>query len=108
MASFGSLHFANSRWFDLNDVFYTDLTGDDSPEAIVMLTHLECGRSCDGGKNLIYIYSLNAGSFKEILNYETGSGEAGCSLKSLIVKTKSFPLSCLGNARSHHGYFWNS
>ena len=31
------------HWFDLNDVFYTDLTGDGSPEAIVMLTHLECG-----------------------------------------------------------------
>ena len=90
-------HFAStSDWFDLNDVFYTDLTGDDSPEAIVMLTHLECGRSCDGGKNLIYIYSLNAGSFKEILNYETGSGEAGCSLKSLIVKNKKLSLELFG------------
>lgn len=87
---------ASSHWFDLNDVFYTDLTDDGSPEAIAMLTHLECGRSCDGGKNLIYIYSLNAGSFKEIFNYETGSGLNGCSLKSLIVKNKHLSLELFG------------
>ena len=87
---------ASSHWFDLNDVFYTDLTNDGNPEAIAMLTHLECGRSCDGGKNLIYIYSLNAGSFKEIMNYETGSGAAGCSLKSLIVKNKALTLELFG------------
>ncbi len=90
-------HFASSsHWFDLNDVFYTDLTGDDIPEAIVMLTHLQCSRSCDGGRNLIYIYSLNAGRFKEILNYETGSGVAGCSLKSLIVKNKQLSFELFG------------
>ena len=90
-------HFAStSHWFDLNDVFYTDLTGDDSPEAIVMLTHLKCAGSCDGGTNMIYIYSLNAGRLKEILNYETGSGVSGCSLKSLLVKNRQLSFELFG------------
>ena len=88
--------FGNSQnWFDLNDVFYTDLTGDGSPEAIVMLTHLECGRMCDGGKNLIYVYSQNH-PLQEILKYESGSGIEGCSLKSLTVNNGKLELDLFG------------
>jgi len=88
--------FGNSQhWFDLNDVYYTDLTGDGSPEAIVMLTHLECGRMCDGGKNLIYVYSQNH-PLEEILKYESGSGIEGCSLKSLTVDKKQLTLDLFG------------
>ena len=85
----------SQHWFDLNDVFYTDLTGDGSPEAIVMLTHLECGRMCDGGKNLIYIYSQNH-PLQEILKYESGSGLEGCSLKSLTVEKRTLTLDLFG------------
>jgi hypothetical protein len=89
--------FGNSQqnWFDLNDVVYTDLTGDGSPEAIVLLTHLECGRMCDGGKNLVYIYSQNH-PLQEILKYESGSGIEGCSLKSLTVKNRQLTLDLFG------------
>jgi hypothetical protein len=86
----------SSNWFDFNDVFYTDLTGDSSPEAIVMLTHIQCKSKCDGGKNLIYVYSMNYAGFKEILKYESGSGLEGCSLKSLIVKNRQLALELFG------------
>jgi len=86
----------SSNWFDLSDVFYTDLTGDGTPEAIVMITHLECGRTCDGGKTLIYIYSHRYGVLHEILKYESGSGLEGCSLKSLIVKNERLSLDLFG------------
>lgn len=90
--------------FDLNDVFYTDLTGDGSPEAIVMLTHFECGRECDGGKNLIYVYSQDYPRdfpMNEILKYESGSGRDGCSLKSLTVKNKQLTLDLFGDCPSN-------
>ncbi len=85
----------SQHWFDLDDVLYTDLTGDGSPEAIVMMTHLECGRMCDGGKNLIYVYSQNY-PIQEILKYESGSGIEGCSLKSLTVKNRQLTLDLFG------------
>lgn len=87
---------ASQHWFDLDDVFYTDLTGDGSPEAIVMMTHLQCGTRCDGGKNLIYIYSQNY-PMQEILKYESGSGMEGCSLKSFTVKKRRLTLELFGH-----------
>src|ERR1700752_2402003 len=87
------------HWFDLDDVYYTDLTGDGSPEAIVMMTHLECGRQCDGGKNLVYVYSQDYPReypMNEIFKYESGSGLDGCSLKSLNVKNKQLTLELFG------------
>jgi hypothetical protein len=85
----------SQHWFDLNDVVYTDLTGDGRPEAIVLMTHLECGRMCDGGKNLVYVYSQNY-PLQEILKYESGSGIEGCSLKSLVVKNRQLTLDLFG------------
>ena len=87
----------SSHWFDLNGVFYTDVTGKGGVEAIALLTHLECSSSaCDGGKTLIYVYSLDNGNFDEILKYESGSGINGCSVKSLIVKNRQFALELFG------------
>lgn len=88
------------QWFDLNDVLYTDLTGDGRPEAIVLMTHLECARQCDGGKNLVYVYSHEDGILTEILKYESGSGMDGNSLKSLTVKNKQLTLDLFGDVPS--------
>jgi len=85
----------SSQWFNLNDVFYTDLTGDGVPEAIVMMTHVQCTPACDAGKNLLYVYSQNDG-LREILKYESGSGYEGCSIKSLTVKNRSMALELFG------------
>jgi len=98
---------ASSHWFDFNDVYFTDLTGDGRPEAIVMLSHLECRGACDGGRNLIYIYEANylIDSFKEILKYETGSGIDGCSLKTLTVKNRRLSLELFGKCPEVIGHF---
>ena len=85
----------SQHWFDLNDVLYTDLTGDGRPEAIVLMTHLECDRMCDGGKNLVYVYSQNY-PLQEILKYESASGIEGCSLKSLTVRNGQLTLDLFG------------
>ena len=85
----------SSQWFNLNDVFYTDLTGDGVAEAIVMITHVECVPTCDAGKNLLYVYSQNDG-LKEILKYESGSGVEGCSLNSLTVNNGRMALELFG------------
>lgn len=48
--------FQNERgWFRLENVYVTDVEGDKRPEAIVMLWHVACGVSCDGGSALFYI-----------------------------------------------------
>jgi hypothetical protein len=86
---------SQQEWFDVNDVLYTDLTGDGSPEAIVLLTHLECGQRCDGGRSLLYVYSQNY-PMQEILKYESGSGMEGCSLKSVSVTHKQLTLELFG------------
>ncbi|HEV8428479.1 MAG TPA: hypothetical protein VGQ41_11320 [Pyrinomonadaceae bacterium] len=93
----------SSHWFDFNDAYYTDLTGDGSPEAIVMLTHLECFKTCDGGKNLLFIYGLNSQGFSEILRYESGSGQGGCSLRSLTVKNRRLALELYGKCPQRAG-----
>jgi hypothetical protein len=51
--------FNESRgWFSLRDVYYVDVTGDQIPDAIVNLSHVEWGTgSCDGGSDLFFIYS---------------------------------------------------
>jgi len=85
----------SQQWFDLNDVLYTDLTGDGSPEAIVLLTHLQCGQQCDGGKSLLYVYAQNH-PMQEILKYESGSGMDGCSLKSINVRKSQLTLDLFG------------
>ena len=84
-------------WFSFSDVYYVDVTGDQIPEALVILSHVQCGGSCDGGSDLIFIYSKNAeGRLKELFQYETGSYAYGCGLKSLTVKGKEVWLELFG------------
>jgi len=82
--------------FDLEDVYFTDVTGDDSPEAIVLLWHVRCGVSCDGGNVLILVYKTNGGSLKEIWRFETGSYAYGCGLKSLTLMRKQITVQMFG------------
>lgn len=83
--------------FLLTDVFYTDLTGDGKPEAIVMLSHVECGGSCDGGSDLFYIYENRNGTVRRIWEYETGSMANGCGLKSFTVTNKQIAVEMFGH-----------
>lgn len=83
-------------WFDLSDVFYVDLTNDKSPEAIVLLWHVSCGGSCDGGTALFYIYSLEKNKLKSLWRFESGSLAYGCGLKSFTVKDKKITMELFG------------
>jgi hypothetical protein len=62
-----------SGWFNLQDVYYKDITGDGRLEAIVRLLHLRCNGSCDGGADMFYIYTMRNGKLKSLWQYETGS-----------------------------------
>lgn len=82
--------------FSLDDVLYTDVTGDGKPEAIVNLSHLQCGGSCDGGSDLFYIYQSYKTGLKTIWQYETGSTAYGCGLKSVILTKKLIVVEMFG------------
>lgn len=86
----------DSGWFNLQDVYYRDITGDGSPEAIVRLLHLRCHGSCDGGSDILYIYSRRNGKLKNIWRYETGSYAYGCGLKSITFQDKEITMQLFG------------
>jgi hypothetical protein len=73
-------------WFSLKHVYVADVTGDNRPEAIVMLWHVACGVSCDGGSALFYIFSFQNRALKPLWQYETGSLAYGCGLNHLRQK----------------------
>jgi hypothetical protein len=83
-------------WISFKDAFYADLTGDGTPEAVVLLSHVQCGVSCDGGSALIYIYEVHKGRLNTLWRYETGSLAYGCGLKSLIIEGKQINLETFG------------
>ncbi|HKG58946.1 MAG TPA: hypothetical protein VKB05_04135 [Pyrinomonadaceae bacterium] len=85
-----------SGWFNVQDVYYNDITGDGSPEAIVRLLHLRCHGSCDGGADLFYIYTRRNGKLRNIWRYETGSYAYGCGLKAFTVENKQMVLELFG------------
>ncbi|MDQ3816572.1 MAG: hypothetical protein M3362_02635 [Acidobacteriota bacterium] len=86
----------NRGWFTLSDLYFTDLTGDDSPEAIAALWHVSCGASCDGGAGLFYVYTIRRGKLKQLWQFETGSLGYGCGLKSLSTKDKGITIELFG------------
>ena len=83
-------------WFNLKHVYVADVTGDNRPEAIVMLWHVACGVSCDGGSALFYIYSFQGRNLKPLWQYETGSLAYGCGLKSFAAKGTTLTVEQFG------------
>ena len=86
----------NLGWFHLRDIFFADVTGDDTPEAIVFLWHIQCGVSCDGGSGLFYVYSKHGDRLEEIWRYETGSYDYSCGLKAVTVMNTQIVLQMFG------------
>jgi len=83
-------------WFDLSRVYITHLTNDRRPEAIVMIWHVACGVSCDGGSALFYIYSFDNHRLKPLWQYETGDLAYGCGLKSFAANRGTLTLELFG------------
>jgi hypothetical protein len=89
--------FENDRgWFNLSDVYFIDLTNDRVPEALVMIWHVSCGASCDGGAALFYVYSFDNHKLQSLWQYETGSLAYGCGLKSFTAKGAKIVLELFG------------
>jgi len=86
--------------FKLANVYFADLTGDSRPEAIVMLWHVSCGVSCDGGAAHFYVYSVNKHKLKSLWRYETGSLAYGCGLKSFSVNGAKITVELFGRCIS--------
>ena len=86
----------NPSWFELRDVYYTDMTGDGKAEAIVRIYHVTCGVSCDGGTNMFYIYTESKGKLKPIWQYETGSYAEDCGLQSFTAGGTEIMLGLFG------------
>jgi len=83
-------------WSDFSNVYFVDLTNDRQSEAFVMLWHVGCGVSCDGGSALFYVYSFDKRSVKLLWEYETGSLAYGCGLKSLSVEGTNITVELFG------------
>lgn len=84
-------------WFAFKDVYYTDVNADGTPEAVVLLWHVQCGGgSCDGGAALIYIYAAHKRKLHTLWRYETGSLAYGCGLKSFSVEDRQIILETFG------------
>ena len=96
------------EWFSLKDVYFTDVTGDESPEAIVFLWHVRCGGSCDGGNALLLVYETYGGSLKEIWRFESGSYAYGCGLKSLTVMKRQFTVRMFGKCSNPQSAYSDS
>lgn len=89
--------FSDDRgWFSFSDPYYVDLTNDENPEAITILGHVSCGVSCDGGAELIYIYTIRQNKLKLLWHYETGSAAYGCGLKSFTIKDRKITMELFG------------
>lgn len=86
-------------WFDLSDVGYADLTGDGAEEAVVDVSWVACGASCDGGSHLFYFYSIRKGRPKLLWRIETGSIGYGCGLKSFAADARGVTLEVFKDCR---------
>jgi hypothetical protein len=81
-------------WFDFGKVYFVDLTKDEKKEAIVFLSRVDCGGSCDGGTVLIYVYQ--SGAKKPTWKYEFGSKGYGCGLRTLNIEDKKIFFDVFG------------
>ena len=85
--------------FELSGVDFVDLTGDGKKEAVVQIFWVSCGASCDGGSNLLYVYSIRRNKLTLFWRIETGSTGYGGGLKSLIIKGRAITLELFNNCR---------
>jgi hypothetical protein len=85
--------------FELRDISFVDLAGDEKKEAVVELFWLSCGGSCDGGSHLFYVYSSRQNRPALFWRIESGSTAYGCGFKSLKVNGRKINLELFNNCR---------
>jgi len=84
--------YLGNAWFDFDDVDYIDLTGDGNKEAVVQLSAVMCGGSCDGGSALFYFFTSKQGKLTLLSRMETGSIAYECGLKSFTLTGRKLVL----------------
>lgn len=85
--------------FDFRSVNFVDLNGDGRKEAIVQLTWVSCGVSCDGGTDLFYFYAITNGRLTLLSRLEIGSYAYDCGLKSLRLRGRELALETFRSCR---------
>jgi hypothetical protein len=78
--------------FEFHGASYVDLEGDGKPEAVVGLTVVSCGVSCDGPASLFYFFASENRRPKLLTHLETGSPAYDCGLKSFSMAGKELTL----------------
>jgi hypothetical protein len=90
-------------WFDFEDVFYTDLTGDGKKEAIVFLYHVACGGSCDGGAFNLFVFDPT-GNLDKPSVIELGSTGYGCAARTIKLVRDKIVMDLFGDCALEDGY----
>lgn len=91
---------AGGMTFSLTDVFYVDLDANENEEAVVLMTAVGCGVSCDGGATVVYLYSIDVRTPKLRGKIDFGSRSSGCSLKSLVIENSKFEVVQFGKCKN--------
>jgi len=84
--------YLGNSWFEFEGVNYVDLTGDGKKEAIVRLSQVICGGSCDGSSALLYFFSASHGAPVLLSRIETGSVAYTCGLKAFVLSERTLVL----------------
>ena len=91
--------------YDFRKVYFVDLMGKEIPEAIVELTRVECGGSCDGGSQLFYIYSIEQDRLRLMQRIEFGSIAYDCGLMSFLLNKRSLTVETANSCRFKNDAF---
>lgn len=90
-----------NAWFDFENVYFRDVTGDNKPGALVFLSQVLCGGSCDGGAFLIYVYAIIQKQLRLLWKIETGDLAYGCGLKAFTLERDIITIEVFGNCRNN-------
>lgn len=85
--------------YRFEEVDYADVNNDGRKEAIVHLSQLICGGSCDGGTDLFYFYTARRGAVSLLTKLEIGSFAYDCGLKLFKLRNESLVVETFRTCR---------
>jgi len=87
---------ASGTIYSLGQAYYLDLAGDSRKEAVVWISEVSCGGSCDGGAPLIYFYAQEGKGVRRIGELKFGPPAYECSLKSITFSREEIEIEQFG------------
>lgn len=87
---------ASGTIYSLGQAYYLDLVGDRGKEAVVWISEVSCGGSCDGGAPLIYFFAQEGKGVRRIGELKFGPPAYGCSLKSITFSREEIEIEQFG------------